>query len=187
VVQTSDVSPDGQSLLFYAQMPPANNDIFALPLRGDAKPVPIVQTEFLEMHPRFSPDGRWLTYVSSATGRQEVYVQPFPSGARQRVSIDGGAQPMWRQDGRELYFASGEGQIQLYAVDVRPGSTLEFGMPHALFDLRIDVTATRNSYVPSADGQKFLVAQLVESRPSPITVVVNGLSAADPTPTGPTR
>ena len=78
---------------------------------------------------------------------------------------------MWRRDGKELFFVSNEAKF--YAVDIRAGASFEYGTPQFLFDMRADVSATRNSYVPSADGQRFLVDMLLDTVASPINVVVN--------------
>lgn len=166
---TNDTSPDGKSLLYFPVVAP---DIFALPLTGDRKPVPVVQTPFIEAEVQFAPGGRWIAYTSNEAGRNEVYVQPFPpTGARSLISTTGGRQPMWRRDGRELFFVSDDQKF--YAVDVRAGSTLEFGTPRFLFDMPANVFNARNSYVPSRDGQRFLVNMLLESSTSSISVVTN--------------
>jgi hypothetical protein len=144
-----------------------------LPLEGDGerRPVPVVATSFIDGEPQFSPDGRWIAYVSDETGRNEVYVQSFPTSAMKwRLSNRGGQQPMWRKDGRELFFVSDDRKF--YAVDIHAGASFEYGTPHLLFSMRADVARARNSYVPSADGQRFLVNMLVAST-SPITVVTN--------------
>jgi hypothetical protein len=78
---------------------------------------------------------------------------------------------MWRSDGKELFFVADDKKF--YAVDVRTGSTFDFGTPHHLFDMRANVFNTRNSYVPSRDGQRFLVNVLLEGASSPISVIHN--------------
>lgn len=163
------LGPDGKWLLYF---PVGAQDILALPLTGDRKPISIVQAPFVEAEVHFSPDGRWIAYTSNETGRFEVYVQPFPpTGARSLISTTGGRQPMWRRDGKELFFVNDDQKF--YAVDVRAGSTFEFGTPHFLFAMRANVFNTRNSYVPSRDGQKFLVNMLLESAISSISVVTS--------------
>lgn len=130
------------------------------------------ETAFIEVEAQFSPDGRWIAYASNESGKFEVYVQPYPpSGSKWQVSDLGGRQPAWRRDGKELFFVSDERKF--YAAETRPGSTFEFNTPRYLFDLRANVSATRNSYVPSLDGQRFLVNMLLDTAPSPINVVVN--------------
>src|SRR5215469_16285484 len=100
-----------------------NTDIWALPMfpdkSGDQKPFPVVATNFQDITPSFSPDGKWLAYANNETGRQETYIQPFPSGAgRWQVSTAGGVWPKWRKDGKELFFFNNLDQ-QLMAVDIR--------------------------------------------------------------------
>ena len=112
-------------------------DIWALPMfpdkSGEQKPFPVVATNFVDVTPSFSPDGKWLAYANNETGRMEIYIQPFPSGAgRWQVSTAGGLRPNWRKDGKELYFFSTDQQIM--AVDVsQQGASLQLGTPHALF------------------------------------------------------
>ena len=177
ITATSQLSPDGKFLLYF-EVPQgaAGQDIFVLPMTGERKPIPVVQTPFGDYEPQFSPDGRWLAYASTETGRPEVYVQPFPpSGAKWQVSNSGGRQPVWRRDGKELFYVNDDRKF--YAVDIRAGSTFEYGTPHFIFDMRANVTNVRNSYVPGGDGQRFLVNMLLDTAASPINVVVNWQAA----------
>ena len=94
----SSVSPDGKTLVFFTgnALSSTGNDLWLLPLVGEAKPKVFVQTEFNETYPAFSPDGRWVAYTSSESGRNEVYVVPFPGpGGKWQVSQGGGAYPRW--------------------------------------------------------------------------------------------
>ena len=91
-----------------------------LPLFGDKQPFPFLATEFSEYQGRFSPDGRWVAYVSNESGEQEVYVQSFPaSGGKWQISTDGGAQPVWRHDGRELFYINPD--RKLMSVEIKTG------------------------------------------------------------------
>jgi serine/threonine protein kinase len=119
----SSVSPDGRYIAYMRLDPKSSTgvDIWALPMftdkSGEQKPFPVVATNFSDVAPSFSPDGKWLAYANDETGRQEVYIQPFPSGAgRWQVSTAGGTRPNWRKDGKEIYFFSPDQQIM--AVDV---------------------------------------------------------------------
>jgi Tol biopolymer transport system component len=170
----SQVSRDGKLLLYFAN--PAGQslfDIFVLPLTGEPKPVVVVGSPFGEVEPQFSPDGRWLAYLSNETGRNEAYVEPFPTTGKDKwkISETSARQPMWRSDGKELFFVSDE--RKLYAVTVRTTSNFEFETPRLLFDMRADVFNARNSYVPSRDGQRFLVNMLLDTAPTPISVILN--------------
>ena len=119
----SQISPDGKWLLYFAFTPGKTQDIFVLPTSGDRKPKPIVQTPFPEVEPQLSPDVRWLAYASTETGRNEIYVQPFPStGERWQISNSGGRQPLWRADGKELFFVSEDAKF--YAVDISDKSAI---------------------------------------------------------------
>ena len=89
-----------------------------LPLFGDGKPTPFLQTEFNDGWAKLSPDGRWIAYVSDESGREQVYVQSFPEhGGKWQISNGGGEQPLWRRDGRELFYLSGD--RKLMAVEVK--------------------------------------------------------------------
>ena len=140
-----------------------NQDVIVLPMTGDRKPQMIVQTPFPDVEPQFSPDVRWLAYASSENGRNEVYVQAFPStGRRWQVSSAGGRQPLWRADGKELFFVSDERKF--YAVDVsEKDGIFQYGVPQFLFDMRANVFNTRNSYIPNRDGTRFLVNMLLDA------------------------
>jgi eukaryotic-like serine/threonine-protein kinase len=170
----NDVSPDGKYLLLFQSLGTSTGyDVFVLPIDGDRRPVPVVQTPTTDSETHFSPDGRWIAYYSMDSGRREVFVQPFPStGARWQVSNAGGRQPLWRADGRELFYVTDDHKFM--AVDINPkDGTLDYGTPHLLFTMRANVNSTRNSYVPSRDGQRFLVNMLRDSVDTPISVVVN--------------
>jgi eukaryotic-like serine/threonine-protein kinase len=175
----SDWSPDGRFLLYQSVDPIQNLDIWALPLDGDKKPFPVVQTEFEEHGGQFSGDGRWIAYVSIKSGRYEVYVRPFlRTGDEIRISTDGGDQVRWRPDGKELFYIARDGQ--LVAVPIRPGSsseTVEAGSPVRLFVTRVGGWASGlpgPQYVVSPDGMRFLMNTLSEDvNTSPITVILN--------------
>jgi len=186
----SDWSPDGRYILYSANNPKTKADLWVLPLTGDraprAPPFPFLETEFNERQGSFSPDGRFLAYVSDESGRLEVYVRPFseapsgpPSGpgAKTRISTAGGADPRWRRDGKELFF-HGEDR-KLMAVEVKaggaPSGPLEVGIPKALLDTRFPgQIEVGHHYAPSADGRRFLVQTASEEAGGgAITVVVN--------------
>jgi Tol biopolymer transport system component len=130
----SSFSPDGKLLLFNREMGPGRNtDVWALPLTGNREPVPVVSTPFNEGAAVFSPDGRWIAYVSNDTGSWQVYVQRFPTtDARWRLSTTTGTWPMWTRGGREVVYAT-TGQ-EFMAVDITViGSELRASVPRRLF------------------------------------------------------
>ncbi|HJZ80376.1 MAG TPA: protein kinase, partial [Pyrinomonadaceae bacterium] len=173
-----DWSPDGKFILYGTISPNTGNDLWLLPLFGDQKPTPFIQTEFNETQGRFSPDGRWVAYSSNESGQFQVYVQSFPiSGGKWQVSTTGGAQPQWRRDGKELFYLAPDRKIMSVEVN-GPGSTFVPGIPKPLFDVRV-ITLFPGAggaiyYAATGDGQRFLVNTLAgDSTPVPFTVVLN--------------
>lgn len=167
----ADFSADGKHLI-YTTAGSAGYDVYTLPLEGGSLPRKLAATEHSEMHPAISPDGRWLAYTSDESGRYQVYVQSFETrDRREQVSAEGGAEPRWSADGRELFYLA-DSQM-LMAVPFRNG---EPGKPAALFQAKTPniVTPYRQRYVPSPDGRRFLVYTVDTSRrPKPITVTLN--------------
>ena len=164
-----DWSPDGRFILYASQNPKTGNDLWALPLDGDRKPFVVVQTEFEEFDGHFSPDGRWIAYRSSETGRSEIYVRPFPgSGRSWQVSANGGIEPAWRRDGREIFYRGLDGGVVAVSIvsQTQPAAVTA-GTPVVLF-------RAPGSVVPSPDGQRFLADTPVgEASNPPITVLLN--------------
>jgi eukaryotic-like serine/threonine-protein kinase len=152
-------SADGK-LLVYVQNT-GGLDVWAVPISGDKKPFPLLQTPFNENFPQVSEDGKWLAYQSNETGRAEIYVKPFPDGpGKWQVSTDGGQYPRWRGDGKELFFYFNN---TMFAADIRVnGSSVAPGVPRTLFGLP-SPSATGNHppyhrYAVSADGQSFFLS-----------------------------
>jgi len=132
-----------------------------------------VQTKFNEGQPRFSPNSRWLAYVSDETGRNEVYVQPFPGpGRRVRISTDGGEAPIWSRDGREVFYLSG---AELMAVKVSAGAVdLSPQKPERLFRKNRCSLCSGLEYDVAPDGRFLMIQPLEGTVPSaPIAVVLN--------------
>ena len=116
----SDWSDDGRFLLYSVQSRTTGNDVWVLPLSGDRTPIPVAQTPATEARARFSPDGRWVAYESNESGRNEIYVQTFPDPVRRtQVSTAGGATPIWRRDGAELYFRSPDDHLMAARIAVK--------------------------------------------------------------------
>src|SRR5262249_24620752 len=146
-----------------------------LPLSGDTKPKKYFASPFDKMHGNFSPDGHLVAYSSNEDGRKfEVYVRTFPNSDQNlKVSSDGGYEPRWRSDGRDISYLSED--RTLMAVSVGPGP-LQFGIPTPLFQTRVPtgLHPIRTNYVPSRDGRQFLVnTQSGDPKSTPITVVLN--------------
>jgi Tol biopolymer transport system component len=167
-------SPDGRLLAFIEVNPTTGIDIWVLRL-SDRKAQPFLQTRFNEGGPRFSPDGRWLAYVSDESGRNEIYVQPYPGpGGKWQISTDGGTEPVWNPNGRELFYRSGD---RMMALDIatQPGFTA--GKPRMLFEGRYEsVPIPIANYDVSPDGQRFLMLKpsaAAEAAPTQINVVLN--------------
>jgi Tol biopolymer transport system component len=175
-----DWSPDGKWIVYGQNGAKTANDLWLLPLNGDRKPAPYLQTPFDERSARFSPDGRWMAYESNESSTYQVYVQTVPpSGSKYQISTSGGAQPQWRRDGKELFYVSAG---KLMAVQVKLGATVEAGAPQPLFPVSQAITLVGGivAYQPSRDGQRFLVnvpaggeAAVVQ----PITIVTNWQAA----------
>ncbi len=166
-------SPDGQFILYSQPGGPAGTaSVFVLPVSGDRKPHPFLQTPFNETEGQFSPDGKWVTYVSNESGRNEVYVAPFSGpGGKWQISTAGGSFPRWRHDGTEIFYVAPDNKLTAAAVNGK-GSSFEVGAVKPLFQMR--TTGARYEYAVSADGQRFLINTFPEQAASaPITVVVN--------------
>ncbi len=169
-----DWSNDGRYIVYQSRGKKTLWDIWALPTFGDRKPILVLQTPFSESRPALSPDGRWLAYQSNESGRFEVYVQAFPvAEGKWQVSTAGGVEPLWRRDGKELYYSSPD--LKLMAVGIESGATIRAGIPQPLFQARIhSKTNVRSHYLPTADGQRFLMlAPLGRESMPPTTIVLN--------------
>src|SRR5206468_8231545 len=144
-------------------------DVWLLPLASNAKPVRYLSSPANQIHANFSPDGRLIAYSSNETGRYEVYVQTFPKSDRQwTVSTNGGYEPRWRGDGREIYYLSEDRKLMAVPVGAGPS----FDLPKPLFQTRAHagVEVLRTHYVPARDGRRFLIhSQSGDSAPTPIT------------------
>jgi serine/threonine protein kinase/Tol biopolymer transport system component len=173
-----DWSRDGRYLLFTELDPKTGFDIWALPLEGERKPMPVLRTPSGEGGAQFSPDGKWIAYGSNSSGKYEVYVRAFPPGPGNpwQVSNQGGGWPRWRVDGKELYyFDQNTGAIMAASVHAA-GAGFESEAPRELFSVSAN-PLDDFPYDVTADGQRFLVmqpaAEASGSGPSPLTVVTN--------------
>jgi serine/threonine protein kinase/WD40 repeat protein len=166
-----DVSPDGRFLIYETSDPKTRFDLWLLPLSGDRKPEPFVVTPFGEYGAQFSPDGRWVAYVSNESGRREISVQAFPGlGGKWQVSSAGGTMPRWRKDGRELFFLGADGQLM--AAEVRLSASFESRVPTALFKVSL-LESPDPQYDVSPDGTRILVNRVSRTEATPMTVVLD--------------
>ncbi len=168
-------SADGRYLVFErkANAPTSRMEIWAMPTFGNRKPFPVVQSQFQDFQPSLSPDGKWLAYLSTESGRPEVYVQPFPGGGeRWQVSAAGGDWPEWRHDGKEIFYISAGDKVMAAKI-TEAGFQLIIGKETPLFQINA-IFSPGWSYDVSADGKQFVVANQRQAKEaSPLTLVAN--------------
>jgi Tol biopolymer transport system component len=172
----TSLSADGRYLVYGRRAltgTQTSNDLWVLPLFGDGKPFPIVQTPFEDNNGAVAPNGKWMAYQNSESGHTEIYITAFPAGgAKWQVSTSGGINARWRRDGKELFFL--DAANNLVAVNVDPsGSAVRLGVPHALFPAAGD---RRNGgpFDVTADGKKFIInSGDVKESGEPMTLVLN--------------
>jgi len=171
-------SPDGKFLLYYTDSTTTQNraDLMVLPLTRDqtGKPVAFLQTPFNEALGQFSPiDGKWIAYLSDESRRAEIYVAPFPGpGGKKQISIAGGSDPIWRRDGKELFYIAPDRTLMAAEVNAK-GAVLDVGAVHPLFG---PIPGANGSpYDVSPDGKSFLVRRVptLAASGEPLTVVEN--------------
>ncbi|MGH9787494.1 MAG: protein kinase domain-containing protein [Candidatus Acidiferrales bacterium] len=169
------VSPDGRFLLFSRLSPGTSGDIWVLPLEGDRKPYPFLNTPANEYAATFSPDGRWVAYVSLESGRPEVYVRAFPGpgGGKWQLSNEGGTQPVWPKGANEIFYRNGE---RVMAVPVQTQPTFQPGSPRQLFAGRyLTWTGPFRAYDVAPGGQRFLMVRDKEATSTSSRVVIVAL------------
>jgi len=161
----------------------AERTLWARSLDGDEPPEPLVKGFYVDQ-PRVSPDGRWLAFISQESGRHEVYIEPFRrQGERVRVSVEGGAQPRWRGDGKELFFTSLEGALMAVDVDATEAG-LTVGLPRMLIEAQnlraVSDGPDYSDYAVTPDGQRFLVKRFTGQAERPrIHVLLDWSSLLD--------
>ena len=170
-----DVSPDGNFLLYKELSAATRGDLKVISLSGDARPRNFIASQFDDDEGAFSPDGRWVAYVSDESGRKEVFVASFPDPSlRIRISSEGGTQPRWRRDGRELFFVS-KGET-IMAVPFDPATGAPTAPPARLFDAPI--SHAFGSHVPfkydvAPDGRFLIIVRASKEPPPPLVLVLN--------------
>jgi Tol biopolymer transport system component len=164
-LDANSFSPDGKLLAFTDRGANTGGDIWVLCL-SDRKAQPFLQTPANEMGPQFSPDEHWLAYVSDKSGRNEIYVQPYPGpgGGKWQISTEGGNEPAWNPNGRELFYRNGDKMI---AVEISTQPNFSAGKPKVLFEGRyVPTGVAHRNYDVSPDGQRFLMVKDIEEAPA---------------------
>ena len=183
VLHSEDWSADGRFIAYALLDPKTQWDVWTLKMSTGTgtpqpmEPKPFLQTEFNEFSSQFSPDGNWMAYVSDESGTLDVYVRAFPSSDnRWRISNNGGSQPRWRHDGKELFYVAHDGTLM--AVEIARGATFAASVPRPLFKTRItDTGISGMSYSVAIDGQRFLIHTITDDRPTwTTTVLLNWLA-----------
>jgi serine/threonine-protein kinase len=153
----TSLSPDGDVMAFMWR-----GDIWILAMEKEAEPQRFLESPFNETQPVFSPNGRWIAYTSDESGRNEVYVRAFPGPGEQiQISTDGGSQPVWARNGREIFYRNG---TEMVAVEIEIGATFRAGSPEVLFQFPfIDSWPNVQGYDVTANGRRFITVRGVDS------------------------
>jgi serine/threonine protein kinase/Tol biopolymer transport system component len=173
-----DWSTDGQHILFTQSQPGTAEDLWVLSLTGDGRATPYLNSSFNERDGRFSPDARWVAYSSDESGKPEIYIQSFPTAGRKRlISTNGGFEPEWRKDGRELYYMAPDRKLMAVTIASSP-SSVEVSIPRALFEApEVRPFIGRAQYAVLDNGQRFLFnARYENAEPRSINVIFNWLA-----------
>jgi serine/threonine-protein kinase len=162
-------SPDGTTLAF-VEFGPGIGRILLLDVRS-RRVTPFLNSQSAQAYPEFSPDGRWLAYVSDESGRGEVYVRPFPGpGGKWQISQQGGYQPLWARTGKQLFY---KWEDQVWAVDVQTAPVFSAGKPRLLFQQPgLGLGVPIRNWDLSLDGQRFLMVKSDERKPTPVTEMI---------------
>jgi Tol biopolymer transport system component len=132
----------------------------------------VATTPFDENFGQFSPDGKWVAYQTTESGRSEIVVQSFPDpSTRRQVSSDGGSAPRWRRDGKELYFVSSDSRLMAVTLEISPGS-VEPAAPVALLQTRL-AGVPKHQYSVAADGRLLINEVVDDSASSLLTLILN--------------
>ena len=161
-------SSDGKFILYTSRDPGRPNSLWSLSLEKGSMPLPVVKNNFNNWDGQFSPDARWIAYVSDESQRQEVYVQPFPGPAgKWQISASGGSRPVWRRDGKELFFVTPERLVMSVAIE-SSSAGFRADAPRPLFKL-----PGRGWYTTTDDGKRFLASAPLEREPAALNLVLN--------------
>jgi serine/threonine protein kinase/Tol biopolymer transport system component len=151
------------------------SDLWASPVDRNVPPFAIAKTPFDERTGQFSPDSAWVAFESNESGRFEIYVQPFPEPSQKTiVSKDGGLQPRWSPDGKEIFFIAPDGELLSVSLRFsRDGRSVDPAAPVPLFHSRVGSGGSNPDYVITPDGQRFLMNTFVEQTAAPLTMILN--------------
>jgi dipeptidyl aminopeptidase/acylaminoacyl peptidase len=177
-VQPGSIAPDGSVLAYVDRASATGSDIWLLPLAGEPKARPWLRTSANETSPEISPDGRLVAYASDVSGRYEVYLQPFPEGARHQVSLAGGQSPRWSRDGRELFFVTNARPRRLMASDVVAGAAVSTSPPREVLPAGVEPFGGGAAFDVAPDGRFLMLRD--QDAPDPgvddLQVVLNGFA-----------
>jgi Tol biopolymer transport system component len=167
------VSPNVENLAFQRGGDDSSWDVWILPLSRETEAYPFIKTEFGESLGMFSPDGRWIAYVSNESGRPEIYVTAFPDAGRKwQISDGGGSSPRWNATGGEIVYHASNGVLTAVQIERRDGGLL-IGETKPLFNTGLQ-PATGHFWALSDDGEKILALETIDEGHAPnISVVVN--------------
>jgi serine/threonine-protein kinase len=178
--------PSGKFLAYYETRPDTRQDIMILPMEGDetsgwkpGKPTPFLQTPFAEAEPAFSPDGRWIAYLSDESGRGEIYVRPFPGpGGKWQISTAGGVLPTWSKNGREIFFEAFDKKIMVVNYQVE-GESFHAGKPQVWSEATIASAGSVRDFDLHPDGQRFAILKAADTQPQKLDKVTFVFNFAD--------
>ncbi|MEO8372415.1 MAG: winged helix-turn-helix domain-containing protein [Candidatus Solibacter sp.] len=182
----TDWSPDGRFILYNNSALPAvthdfPSDVFAIDMARNRKVIPLLTTPFYENNAVFSPDGKWLAFLSDESGQAEIYMQALDrgndslrvTGQRFLISRQGGQCLRWRKNGKELYYLGSDGRVYAVTLDFRSGA-VRAGTPEPLFAIDAEARATNHSVVSfdvSADGSRFVIPSMTPGESSALVVL----------------
>jgi Tol biopolymer transport system component len=163
-------SPDGKTVAFVEYRSDTSENISVLDVLS-GRVTPFLNSQFAEQNPDFSPDGRWIAYTSNESKRSEIYVRAFPGpGMKQQVSNDGGRQPLWARNGKQLFY---RWRDQVWVVDVQTDGGFATSRPRLLFEKPgYAFDDPIRTYDLSLDSQRFLMVKEEERKPQPATEMI---------------
>ena len=180
-------SRDGRFLLYTAEAEAGKDSVWALPLEGEKTPFVLLRTDSNNYDGQLSPDGRWIAYVSDESGHDEVYVRTFSldsretasdAGGKWLISTNGGSQPRWRGDGKELCYLATDGKLM--AVEIATSPAFRAEVPKVLFQAPpriLDVDLVLRPWDLTGDGKRFLFSAPAQQESTPFTAVLNWQAA----------